>query len=256
MSKIKTSWYSDRLEKEVGVVRWGETGTPVLIFPTAAADAEEIERFHLVGAVSNLLEAGRIKIYSVDSVAGKAWLTESSDIPTAAHVQNQFDEFIVQELVPAIRADCNGDEAEIIVAGASIGAFNSLAAICRHPDLFSAALCMSGTYGLEKFLEGRKTSEYVECSPLEFLADLPEGPRLEKLRERFILLTHGEGKWEEPAQSWRAAEALGARGIPNRVDPWDEEWNHDWPTWRHMLPKYLEELLPPIEDELESSAEA
>jgi len=252
MSKIKTSWYSSRLGKDVGVARWGETGTPVLIFPTAAADAEEIERFHLVGAVSELLEAGRIKVYSVDSVAGKAWLTESSDIPTAANVQNQFDDFIVNELVPAIRADCNSDEAEIIVAGASIGAFNALAAICRHPDLFSAAICMSGTYGLEKFLEGRKTPAYYECSPMEFLGDLPEGPRLEKLRERFILLTHGEGKWEEPSQSWRAAEALGAKNIPNRVDAWDEEWNHDWPTWRNMLPKYLEELVPPVEGELEA----
>lgn len=244
MSKVKTGWHSDRLDKEVGVVRWGETGTPVLIFPTAAADAEEIERFHLIGAVSELLESGRIKIYSVDSVAGQAWLTESSDIPTAAHVQNQFDEFIVKEVVPAIRNDCQNDQIEIVAAGSSIGAFNALAAICRHPDIFSLAICMSGTYGLEKFLEGQKTREYIECSPLEFLPLLPEGEHLEKLRERFILLTHGEGKWEEPAQSWRAAQALGARGIPNRVDPWDEEWNHDWPTWRNMLPQYLEEFLP------------
>ena len=35
MSRLKTSWYSDRLEKEVTVVRWGEIGTPVLFFPTA-----------------------------------------------------------------------------------------------------------------------------------------------------------------------------------------------------------------------------
>ena len=244
MSKLKTSWHSSRLDKEVSVVRWGEIGTPVLIFPTAAADAEEIERFHLIGAVSELLEQGRIKIYSIDSVAGKAWLTESSDIPTASRVQNQFDEFIVEEVVPAIRTDCNDDEVEIVVAGSSIGAFNALAAICRHPDLFSTAICMSGTYGLEKLLEGQRTREYMECSPLEFLPNLPEGPQLEKLRERFILLTHGQGKWEEPAQSWRAADALGAREIPNRVDAWDEEWNHDWPTWRNMLPKYLDEFVP------------
>ena len=24
-----------------------------------------------------------------------------------------------------------------------------------------------------------------------------------------------------------------------------DEWDHDWPTWRRMLPKYLEELLDP-----------
>ena len=32
------------------------------------------------------------------------------------------------------------------------------------------------------------------------------------------------------------------RGVPNRVDPWGEEYDHDWPTWRAMLPHYLAEL--------------
>jgi len=26
------------------------------------------------------------------------------------------------------------------------------------------------------------------------------------------------------------------------VDPWGRDWHHDWPTWRRMLPQYLEEL--------------
>ena len=56
------------------------------------------------------------------------------------------------------------------------------------------------------------------------------------------LVAHGQGRWEEPAQSWRAAHVLGSKGIPNRVDPWGEEYDHDWPTWRSMLPHYLAEL--------------
>ena len=35
---------------------------------------------------------------------------------------------------------------------------------------------------------------------------------------------------------------LGSKGIPNRVDPWGEQWPHDWPLWRAMLPQYLEDL--------------
>jgi len=26
------------------------------------------------------------------------------------------------------------------------------------------------------------------------------------------------------------------------VDNWGPQWKHDWDTWRHMLPQYLEEL--------------
>jgi len=244
MTKLKTSWHSDRLDKEVNVIRWGETGVPVLFFPTAAADAEECERFHMVSSLKDLLTAGRIKLYSVDSVAGSAWLKEDNSSGAAAHVQNCFDAFIYHELVPAIRSDCRDPEIEIIATGPSIGAFNAVAAVCRHPDAFSTAICMSGTYDLSKFLEGPVTREYHDSSPLHFVPDMAEGHWMNRLRERFILITHGQGRWEEPAQSWRIAEVLGARGIPNRVDAWGEEWDHDWPTWRVMLPKYLDELVP------------
>jgi esterase/lipase superfamily enzyme len=29
--------------------------------------------------------------------------------------------------------------------------------------------------------------------------------------------------------------------VPNRVDLWGPDHDHDWPTWREMLPKYLAE---------------
>jgi esterase/lipase superfamily enzyme len=244
VSRLSTSWYSDRLRQDVKVVRWGEVGTPVIFFPTAAGDAEEGERFLLVNALAPLLEEGRIKLYSVDSVAGKAWLTEDNAILVAARAQNAFDAFVYRELVPAIRQDCKDDDVEIVATGASIGAFNALAAICRHPDVFSSAVCMSGTYDLSKFLQGRETPEYRECSPLHFVPELPDGEQLARLRKRFILLTHGEGRWEEPEQSWRVARALGGRKIPNRVDAWSKDWDHDWPTWREMLPQYLRDLIP------------
>jgi esterase/lipase superfamily enzyme len=38
------------------------------------------------------------------------------------------------------------------------------------------------------------------------------------------------------------ANALGAKRIPNRVDPWGPNYHHNWVTWREMLPKYLDEL--------------
>lgn len=243
MSKVNERWHSQRLGREVNVVRWGEVGQPVLFFPTAAADAEECERFHITTALSQHLKDGRIKLYSVDSVAGQAWLKEDNSTQFAARVQNLFDSFVYHEVVPLIRKDCRDEQVEIIVTGPSIGAFNALACLCRHPDAFSKAICMSGTYDLGKFLKGEVTRDYYESSPLHFLPNMAEDGHLGMLRRRFILISHGDGRWEEPAQSWRVADALGKRGIPNRVDAWGEDYDHDWPTWREMLPKYLDELL-------------
>ena len=226
-------------------MRWGETGAPVIFFPTAAGDAEEVERFLMVDALAPLLRAGRIKLYSVDSVPGRVWLKEDNRQPHATWAQNAFDAFVAEELVPAIRTDCGGEELEVIVTGASLGAYNALAAICRHPDLFSQAICLSGTYELSKFIDGDMDEAWYLASPLHFVPDLPEDHNdLQRLRDRFVLLAHGTGRWESPEESWRVAACLGSRGIPNRVEEWGDEWDHDWPTWRQMLPQFLDELLP------------
>ncbi len=241
MTKLKTSWFSHRLGQDVTVTRWGDIGTPVLFFPTAAADAEEVERFQMVAALEPLLAAGRIKLYSVDSVAGKALLSGKTPADVA-RVQTQYDAFAYHELVPAIRKDCHSPALEIVVTGPSIGAFNALSMICRHPDVFSKAICMSGTYDITKWMNKEVPSDHYFASPLHFLPGLGEGEQLARLRQRFVLLTHGTGRAEEPQQSWRVADALGKKGVPNRVDTWDD-WAHDWPTWREMLPKYLGEMV-------------
>jgi esterase/lipase superfamily enzyme len=240
VNKATERWYSERLGTEMPLVRWGHYGTPVLLFPTAGGDAEEIERFHLVGVLAPLIDAGRIKVYSTDSVAGRAWFSGNHSPEFRALLQNRFDAFIHREVVPAIRADCSSDDIEIITAGASIGAFNAVASVCRHPEAFRMAIAMSGTFDLSRHMHGRMTDDFYFSSPLHFLPRL-EGPQLELLRRRFILIPSGEGKWEDIGESWRLANVLGSKGIPNRVDPWGPEWDHDWITWREMLPRYLDE---------------
>jgi esterase/lipase superfamily enzyme len=231
------SWYSERLSRHITLRRWGEMGVPVLVFPTAGGDAGEIERFGLVEALGPLLAAGRIKLYSVDSIAGRAWM-DGDDPRHSMWIQNQFDQAIRWEVVPAIRAD-TGDF-PIIAAGASIGAFNAVASLCRHPDVFSAAIGMSGTYDLGPWLEGHWSDDFYFSSPLHYLPGL-DWPELEALRSRFVLLATGTGAFEAPHESWRLAEVLGSKAIPNRIDNWPG-WIHDWPTWRSMLPTYLHEL--------------
>lgn len=238
--KLVTGWYSDRLRQGVEVVRWGHYGVPLLLFPTAGGDAQEIERFHLVDSVCPLIESGRIKLFSCDSVAGRTWMEDHS-AEHKAWIQNQFDGFVYHELVPAIFSDCGGTQ-PIITAGASMGAYNAVTSLCRHPDVFRLALGMSGAFDLERSMHGRFSMDLYFSSPIHFLPNLPEdSPQLNLLRQRFILLAYGKGRWEHPDQIWRMADVLGSRGIPNRVDVWGSEYDHDWPTWRAMLPHYLSE---------------
>jgi len=240
---VKTTgkWKSERLQREVTLVRWGDFGQPVLLFPTAGGDAEEVERMHLIGAVMPLIEAKKIKVYSVDSVSGKALLAREGSAAHQMWLQNQFHQYLRHEVVPAIRTDCKSDEITIWAAGASIGAFHSVAMVCRFPDAFSKACAMSGTYDLRRFFDAKDfTDDFWVSSPVHFVPTL-EGRHLDVLKTRFILLPSGEGRAEDIGESWRMANVLGAKGIPNCVDSWGKDWNHDWPTWRKMLPQFLEE---------------
>jgi esterase/lipase superfamily enzyme len=240
-SFVKSKWYSARLGCEATLARWGEFGQPVLIFPTAGGDAEEIERFLLIKALKPLIDAGRIKIYSCDSVAGSVWFNKQGSPDYRMKMQHQFHQYIKHEVVPAIRLDCKSPEIGIWAAGASIGAFHAAAVVCRFPDMFHKAISMSGTYNLMRFIEVTEPNEeYRVSSPLYFLPAL-EGVHLDVLRTRYILLATGEGKWENVGESWALANALGAKGVPNRVDNWGSDWHHDWVTWREMMPKYLDE---------------
>ena len=243
MDTLRGGWFSARLNLHVKVVRWGEWGKPVLLFPTAGGDAEECERFLMIRVLTPLIEAGRIKVYSVDSVSGRFWTDGESSGGFRAKAQSLFNAWIRDELVPAVHEDCGGDTGPILCAGASIGAFNALSTLCRNPDLFDVAVCMSGTYDLSRWLDGQHTFDHHVSSPLHFVPQLAEdSEQLALLRTRFVLLPTGEGRWEAPQESWAVAQVLGARGIPNRVDPWGPDHDHDWTTWRAMLPKYLDEL--------------
>ena len=134
----------------------------------------------------------------------------------------------------------------MLAAGASIGAFNAVAVTCRYPQLFRAALAMSGSYDLEALMGFQGNGDYYFSSPLAFLPGL-EGPLLDRLRQRFIVMPVGQGRWENPGESWRMAEVLGAKGVPNRVDPWGPNTTTTgqpgarccrsiWTTWRLRRP--------------------
>jgi len=240
-SFVKSTWYSHRLGCEATLARWGDYGQPVLIFPTAGGDAEEIERFQLIKVLDPLISAGKIKVYSCDSVAGRIWFGKQGDPGYRMRMQHEFHQYVKHELAAAIRTDCKSPDIGIWAAGASIGAFHAAAVVCRFPDIFHKAISMSGTYNLMRFIEvPEPNEEFRVSSPLFFLPQL-EGLHLDVLRQRFILIATGAGKWEDVGESWALANALGAKGIPNRVDNWGPDWHHDWITWREMMPKYLTE---------------
>jgi esterase/lipase superfamily enzyme len=240
-ARIVSEWHSDRVGRPVRLVRWGHWGQPLLLFPTAGGDAEECYRMGLVEALAPLMAAGRLKVYSCDSVSGRTLLQGEGTPQHRMAIQDGFHRYVRHEVVPAIRMDCREPQVPIWTAGGSFGAFHAVAVLCRFPDVFTRAVGMSGTYDLSRFFQAQPhefTEHFRVSSPLHFLHRL-EGRHLEVLRQRFVLLMSGQGRAEDIGESWAMANALGRHGVPNRYDNWGPQWHHDWPTWRAMLPGVL-----------------
>lgn len=234
---------SQPLGRAVTVARWGHYGRPIVLFPTAGGDALECERFGMVSALSGLIERGRIKLYSTDSVSGQALISPDLEPARKAEIQDRYDAFVAGELVPLVREDCAGAVDRVGAAGASIGACNALNAACRHPDLFDLTVAMSGTYLLDRWLGGYRDQHTLRNTPTEFLPTLADGPRLAALRRGFFLLATGTGRWEAPWETDQIAAILASKAIPHRVEKWGPDAHHDWPTWRTMLPLFLDRLV-------------
>ena len=81
-------------------------------------NAEEVERNNLVGACWPLVETGRVKLYSVDSVAGALMLAKQHSVEHRMWLLNQFHDAIAHEVTPAMRLDSGGYQGGLIAAGA------------------------------------------------------------------------------------------------------------------------------------------
>lgn len=239
MQRESWTWTDTRLPEPARVARWGHFGTPVLLFPSAGGDYEEVERFHLVGALRELIDAGRIKVFSVDGVAARTWIRGTASPADCVGAQMRHEAFINEELLPLIRRDCHTDSLQIVAAGAAVGAHSAVSMLCHHPHTFRVAIALSGIFELAKFLPGGYTPELHESLPLHYLPTLPDGPHLQSLRHRFVQIATGEGEYEQPAESRQLASALTARGIPNQLDAWGRNYAHCWSTWRDMLPRFV-----------------
>lgn len=240
MTRVEFGWHSPALGRTMHGARWGNEGKPVLLFPTAGGDHLECERFGLIAAIMPLVEARRIRVYACGSISADGWLNEAAGAAHKAHLQAAFDRYLADELVPMIRHEANDGAARIIAAGASIGAYNAVNALAKHPEQFWLAIAMSGTYDFDRFVGGVRTDDYYFNQPLLFLPNLPDGPQLEWLRRSFFLLATGQGRWEAPWETGRLAEILGNRAIPHHTEYWGYDIDHDWPTWRSMLPMFLD----------------
>src|SRR3954447_344404 len=103
MRREITSWYSPALNREMPIASYGHYGFAVLLIPTAAADFLEYERFQLIDSLKWMIDAGKFRVFSIDSMNKESWLNYQMLPEHRAIRHNQFNEYVFNEVVPFIR---------------------------------------------------------------------------------------------------------------------------------------------------------
>jgi esterase/lipase superfamily enzyme len=226
-----------------GVAVYGHYGRPLIAFAAERGDAGEFERRGMVGAIGDLLAAGRVKLYCVDSFDGESWSNRTIPLEERARRHQVYENWIVHEVVPFIHHDCAGAD-DVIVCGCSLGAYHAANFALRRADLFPLAICMSGSYDPSHWDGwGERGDAAYFNNPMDYVAHL-DGDHLEWLRaQASILLVCGQGQWEDTTgaleSTRRLAGLLQSKRIRCEMDLWGYDIAHDWPSWRAQLAHHL-----------------
>ena len=240
MRRELTSWYSPSLGTDMPVVTYGEYGFALLLVPTASADYLEYERFQLLDTLEPYINAGKLKVFSINSINNESWLNNNMLPEHKAIRHNQFNHYVSTEVIPFIKSKTS-DETPIIICGASFGALHSMNLFLKFPHMLDGVIAMSGVYDLSEYTKGYWDDQVYFNSPIHYLPNLSDDWYLQNIRRsNHIHLVSGSGDYEDPNASRRFARELYDKGINYELDIWGEDMKHDWPTWRAMLPYYIE----------------
>ena len=128
------------------VIVHGHYGRPVLAFPSERGSAHDFEGNGMVAAVGGLIEAGRVKLYCVDSNDGGI-VVQRLDLARGPRAHPRR----LRGLDPRPRRPVHPRRPgrrtpEIVTTGCSMGAFHAANFALKRADRFPLALCFSGNY--------------------------------------------------------------------------------------------------------------
>lgn len=233
--------FSNFLQREMTVRVYGRGGKPMLVVPCQDAMSDNFENFGMDKEFSYYLDSGKMTMFSVDTIDKETFSDEFGNNEHRAYMQEQYYNYVIEEVLPIIRARCGEDNLPV-VTGCSLGATHAAIFFFRRPDLFSGIVALSGCYDVPYFWHGWCNETLYNNSPISFLQNMPsDHPYISLYNSRKAILCVGQGRWEDlgiPSQ--RELERIfKEKGISVWTDFWGYDVDHDWPWWRKQYAYFL-----------------
>ena len=201
---------------EARVLAYGHWGRPLLVFPSELGKRWDWEDSGMIGALSPLIDDGRVKVYCADGADAWTWRADDVPLEERARRHGEYERWILDDVVPFVYDDCGGVQ-EILLTGPSFGAYHAANFALRRADVFPVAICQSGVYDVSVVGWGERGDAVYFNNPMDYVGHL-HGEHLDWLRSRVsLLLVCGQGQWEDTTgaleSTRRFAAALAGKGL-------------------------------------------
>jgi esterase/lipase superfamily enzyme len=223
--------WSPALGRDMEMLRFGQDGLPLLVFPTSMGRFYQWEDFGMVGGLADKIEAGYIQLWCVDSVDGESWYAGHRPPHDRVLRHLDYERYLVEEVIPRIPGRPVG-------TGTSFGAMHAILLALRRPGSLSGFVALSGAFDTERWLDGHFDDDVYFTNPMAFAPGLNDGTYLRALRamEKKVIATGRDDP--NVSESIRLGALLNAKDLEVWLDVWDG-WAHDWPYWKEMMRKYV-----------------
>ncbi|MFH1050885.1 MAG: alpha/beta hydrolase-fold protein [bacterium] len=243
MDKSLNKISSEILRKDVNLAIYGHYGFALLMFPSKSDDYLENEKNGFLETLKPYIEKGKFTVFSIETVNNESWLNNEISPEEKSQRHYEYNQFIINELLPEIFATCGGP-VPVITCGAAIGAYHAANNYFRRPDIFYGVIAMSGIYDIQYFSKDFFDDNCYFNSPLHYLPNLTDEYWLSFLRSKHhVYMLTGTGENENPVHLTQISRILESKSIPHNTDYWGKEWGHNYKSWNAMLHKVLETKL-------------
>ena len=170
MQVERHGWWSGALGQDMELEVYGHGGPPVVVFPSQNGRFWDFAGFGMVEACAPLLDAGRVRLFSLDGVDWQSWTNQGVPPAQRARRHADYDRYVMEEAIPFVRGSAGRETAW--VTGCSMGAFHAANFFFRHPDAFDGVVAISGLYQPRGFLGDFCDENVYFNTPLYYLPSL------------------------------------------------------------------------------------
>lgn len=236
MERTYKKWRSPSLGRDMELLVFGSSGTPVIAFPTGEGRFYEWENKGFIDALAVQLGNGYNQLFCLDTVDDESFFNKDVDPYTRLMRYEQYEAYILEEVLPYVHSFNNRDY--VIAAGIEFGGYHASNLVFKHPRKFHKLISIEASHNIKPLMDDFYDRNVYFNNPVDYLSNLNDPDIIRAINKTDIRLI-SETSSENHREVKYISTLLNERFIDHELDTWDETRGDKADRWRDMLLKHI-----------------